>query len=141
MKILFCADGSPASLAALEALLARYDWFRDPPTLTLVHVHPPIPYGMAARVVGKRTVEEHYAEESAAALAPCRQALDRRGLLYDAKALVGDPAPEIVSYARDHRYDCIALGVHGHNALANLMLGSVAQKVGADAAVPVLLLK
>src|SRR5512143_3440797 len=118
MKILFCADGSPASLAALEALLARYDWFRDPPALTLVHVHPPIPYGMAARVVGKRTVEEHYAEESAAALAPCRQALDRRGILYDAHALVGDPAEQIVSYARDHRYDCIALGVHGHNALA-----------------------
>jgi nucleotide-binding universal stress UspA family protein len=86
-------------------------------------------------------VEEHYAEESTAALAPCREALDRRGILYDAHALVGDPAPEIVAYARDHRYDCIALGVHGHNVLANLMLGSVAQKVVAEAGVPVLLLK
>lgn len=141
MKILFATDGSASALTALESLLRHEDWFAARPDITLVHVHPPIPYGMAARVVGKRTVEEHYAEESSAALAPCRQALDRRGILYDAHALVGDPAEQIVSYARDHRYDCIALGVHGHNALASLMLGSVAQKVGADAAVPVLLLK
>ncbi|HSV18728.1 MAG TPA: universal stress protein [Casimicrobiaceae bacterium] len=141
MKILFATDGSKASLDALEALLARYDWFRDPPALTLVTVHPPIPYGMASRWVGKHTVEEHYAEESAAALASCRAALDKRGIMYTAVTRVGEPASEIVALAHAEGYDCIAMGVHGHTALATLVLGSVAQKVIASTSTPVLLLK
>jgi nucleotide-binding universal stress UspA family protein len=139
MKILFAADGSKASIDALQSLLAHYDWFRDPPALTLLHVHAPIPYGMAARWVGKHTVEEHYAQESNAALAQCRQLLDQRGIVYQSQTRVGEPAHEIVSLARDH--DCIAMGTRGHSGLASLMLGSVAQKVVAGAATPVLLLK
>ena len=141
MKILFATDGSKAAMDALQALLAHYDWFRDPPSLTLMHAQPPIPYGMAARWVGKRTVDEHYAEESAAALAPARQLLDQRGIVYTAEALVGDPAGEIVAAARDGAFDCIAMGTRGHAELTSLMLGSVAHKVVASATVPVLLLK
>jgi nucleotide-binding universal stress UspA family protein len=141
MKILFATDGSTASLDALQALLAHYDWFRDPPALTLLHVHPPIPYGMAARWVGKHTVDEHYAEESRTALAPGRQLLDQRGIVYTAQTRVGDPAQEIVTAAREGGFDCIALGTRGHAGIASLMLGSVAHKVLAAATLPVLLLK
>ena len=141
MKILFGTDGSPASLAALEALLARYAWFRETPALTLVHVHPPIPYGVAARVVGRHTVEDFYAEESKTALAETRGLLDARGIAYDVATRVGEPAHEIIELARAQGYDCIALGVHGHSMLAVLVMGSVAQKVVANAPVPVLLLK
>ena len=141
MKILFGADGSPASVAALEALLARYDWFRDPPALTLAHVHPAIPYGMAARYVGKQVVDDFYAEETRTALADCRALLDRRGILHDVQMRVGEAPRELTEMARDGGYDCIALGVHGHTALGALVLGSVAQKVAASATVPVLLLK
>ena len=141
MKILFGADGSPASVAALEALLARYDWFAEPPTLTLVHVHAPIPYGMAARVVGKQAVEEFYADETQKALADCRALLDRRGIVYDVVTRVGEVSRELVELARAGGYGCIALGVHGHTALGMLVVGSVAQKVSAAATVPVLLLR
>ena len=141
MKILFGTDGSPASLAALEALLGRYPWFRDTPALTLLHVHPPIPYGMAARVVGKHTVDDFYADESKTALAEARGLLDARGVAYEIATRVGDPAGEVVELARAGGYDCIALGVHGHSMLAVLVMGSVAQKVVANATVPVLLLK
>jgi len=141
MKILFAADGSGPSVDALQSLLARYDWFRDPPALTLLHVHAPIPYGMAARWVGKHTVDEHYAEESATALGACRQVLDQRGILYTVQTRVGDAAHEIVAAARDGGFDVIAMGTRGHAGLASLMLGSVAQKVVASATTPVLLLK
>jgi nucleotide-binding universal stress UspA family protein len=141
MKILFGTDGSPASLTALEALLGRYTWFRDAPSLSLVHVHPPIPYGMAARVVGKHAVDDFYAEESAKALAETRALLEARGVAFDVITRVGEPAHEIVELARAQGYDCIALGVHGHSMLAVIVLGSVAQKVVANATVPVLLLK
>lgn len=141
MKILFGTDGSPAAHAALEALLARFPWFRDTPALTLVHVHPPIPYGVAARVVGKHTIEDFYADESKAALADVRALLDARGVAYEVVTRVGEAAHEIVELARGGGYDCIALGVHGHSMLAVLVIGSVAQKVVANATVPVLLLK
>ena len=141
MKILFATDGSVAALSALGALVDRFGWFREAPTLTLLHVHPPIPYGIAARWVGKQAVEDHCAEESAAVLAPARSLLDGRGIAYTAIARIGEPAREIVEVARSGGFDCIALGTQGHTALASLMLGSVAQKVLATAPAPVLLLK
>jgi nucleotide-binding universal stress UspA family protein len=141
MKILFATDGSDAALAALRSLIARLDWFGTPPQLTLLHVHPPIPYGLAARWVGKQAIAEHCAEESAKALAPARALLDERGVAYAPASRIGEPAHEIVEFAREHACDCIALGTHGHTALATLMLGSVAQKVVTMAAVPVLMLK
>jgi len=141
MRILFGTDGSPASHTALEALVARCDWLRETPALTLVHVHPPIPYGMAARVVGKHAVDEFYADESKAALADSRALLDARKIAYDVVTRVGEPAGEILELARAGGYDCIALGVHGHSMLAVIVMGSVAQKVVANATVPVLLLK
>ena len=44
MKILFAVDGSPQSLAALETLVKSFAYFRETPALTLLHVHPPVPY-------------------------------------------------------------------------------------------------
>jgi nucleotide-binding universal stress UspA family protein len=140
MNILFATDGSDAALSALKSLIARYDWFRAAPALTLLNVHPPIPYGMAAHWVGRQAVSEHYAEESAKALAPAKAALDAAGIAYQATTRVGDPAREIVDAAREIDADVIALGLQGRTALANLVLGSVAQKVLALATRPVLLL-
>jgi nucleotide-binding universal stress UspA family protein len=141
MKILFATDGSPAALAALESLLRHESWFAARPELTLAHVHPAIPYGMATGWVGRKTVNDFYAEESAKALQPAREALDRSGIAYTVETRVGDPAREIVSLARDGKFDGIAMGTHGHTALASLMLGSVAQKVLTLSPVPVLIFK
>jgi nucleotide-binding universal stress UspA family protein len=141
MKILFATDGSPAALAALRTLVARLAWFRDVPQLTVLHVHPPIPYGLAARWVGKQAIAEYCAEESAKVLAGAKELLDQQGIAYQTHALVGDAPNEIVAYARAQGFDCVALGTRGHTALASVVLGSVAQKVIALATVPVLTLK
>ncbi len=69
MKILVAIDGSPQALAALERLVGKFGFFRDTPRLTLIHVHPPVPYKAAAAWVGKEAVARYYAEESEAALA------------------------------------------------------------------------
>jgi nucleotide-binding universal stress UspA family protein len=141
MKILFATDGSAAALAALRTLVARFAWFREVPQVTLLHVHPPIPYGLAARWVGKQAIAEYIAEESTKALAGAKDLLAQGGIAFETHALVGEAAPEIVDYARAQGFDCIALGTRGHTALASVVLGSVAQKVIALAAVPVLTLK
>jgi len=53
----------------------------------------------------------------------------------------GPIAPEIVACAKAGKFDLIVLGSKGRGAIADLLLGSVAQRVLATAAGPVLLVK
>jgi len=56
MKILFGCDGSPQALAALETLVKSFAYFRETPSLTLIYVHPALPYrGAAARSARRRS--------------------------------------------------------------------------------------
>ena len=57
------------------------------------------------------------------------------------RAAFGDPAEQIVAVADALRPDVIAVGSRGHGRLAGLLLGSVAQKVVAHAACPVLVVR
>jgi nucleotide-binding universal stress UspA family protein len=141
MKILVAVDGSPHAQATLESLHRRLEWFREPPALTLMYVHLPLPYGAAARWVGKETVQRYYDDEAAQALAAARAYLDGKGVPYTAIHKVGDPAREIVAYAAAERFDLIAMGTHGSSGLANLVMGSVATKVLAATTLPVLMFK
>ena len=141
MKILFAVDGSPRALAALDLLLARLEWFRERPTITLVHVHAALPYPGATAWVGRDNVQKYYEEETAKALQPAVDRLAAQGVAHQTKMLVGDPATEIAESARSEGHDLIVMGTHGHTALKNLVLGSVATKVLACATVPVLLLR
>ena len=141
MKILFAVDGSPQALAALETLLGKFGYFRETPRLTLLYVHLPVPYKAAATWVGTETIERYYDEEGEAALADARKLLARRGIPFEAEKRVGNPAEEIVERSAGGQFDIIAMGTHGHTALANLVMGSVATRVVATSKVPVLLLK
>jgi nucleotide-binding universal stress UspA family protein len=141
MRILMAVDGSAHSLKALDALVARIDWFRAAPVVDLIHVHPPVPYAAAAAWVGNEVVHQYYEEESDKALAPSLERLAAAGILHSAVKKVGDPAHEIVHHAKEGRYDLVAVGTHGHTALANVVMGSVATKVVASSTLPVLLLR
>ena len=141
MKVLIATDGSNPALAALDAFVARLGWFRDRPAVELVHVHAPIPYPRAAAWAGKEAVEKYYAEESEAALAPAAARLEAQGIVPTTVKLVGDAGREIVHHAAASGCDLIVMGTHGHTAMGNLVMGSVATKVLAAAKVPVLLLK
>jgi nucleotide-binding universal stress UspA family protein len=141
MKILFGTDGSPCALAALKSLAERLGWFRDPVELTVINVHPPVPYKRAAAWAGNDALERYYDEEGNAVLEPAAEELTRRGITHRIEKRVGEPAPTIVAAAEEGRFDLIALGTQGHSALENLMLGSVAIKVLAHASTPVLLLR
>jgi nucleotide-binding universal stress UspA family protein len=48
----------------------------------------------------------------------------------------GDPAEEIIGLAKSRQADLIVIGSRGHDRLAGLLLGRVAQKVVAHAACP-----
>ena len=141
MNILAAVDGSPHSLAAVASLLDRLPWYRDPPRITLLHVHPPIPYKVATAWVGKETIVKYYDDESEAALAGARELMAARGAACVVEKRVGDPAEEIIKRASAGDVDLIVMGTHGHAALVNLVLGSVATKVLAASKVPVMFMK
>ena len=141
MKILIAVDGSPGSLAALDALLARRGWFAAQPEYALVYVHPKIPFKRAAAWAGKEAVASYYEEETQAALAPAIERLGRNGDPHVTFKRVGDPAEEIVAQAGEWGADLLVLGTHGYSSVATMLLGSVAQSALALAPLPVLLLR
>ena len=141
MKILFAIDGSPQAQAALETLIGKLGFLRETPRLTLFHVHPPVPHTAAVTIVGKEAVEKYYRDESEGVLESAGAFLSARGIPFRGEWRVGDPAEEIVKLATDEQFDMIAMGTHGHTALVNLVMGSVATKVVALSKLPVLLLK
>ncbi len=53
-------------------------------------------------------------------------------------AMEGSAFVEIIRYARENNIDMIVMGTHGHSALMQLILGSVAENVVRKASCPVL---
>jgi nucleotide-binding universal stress UspA family protein len=141
MKILVSVDGSRLSQQALEKLVEKFSVLRETPQLVVLNVHLEVPYKAAASWVGREAVEKYYSDESDAALAGAIAFLAARNVPFVAEKRIGDPAEQIAQCASEMQCDIIAMGTHGHGALGNLVMGSVATKVVALAKVPVLLMK
>ncbi len=56
----------------------------------------------------------------------------------EARVVSGDPAEEILKYAKTHGIDLIIMGTHGRKGFERIVFGSVAERVVKGAAVPVL---
>ena len=136
MKILLAVDGSAHSLDAVKCVIDHADWYREKPQVELVTVHRPVPklprMGIA---VGKAQIERYYQEEGEQALAEAKKLLERAGLRYEPRVLVGDPAEVIVKHAKQSRADVICVGT------PSKWIGSTANKVMNLSEVPVLLVK
>jgi nucleotide-binding universal stress UspA family protein len=139
--ILLGTDGSAASehAAALAVSLARTHGAK----LTALYVVDPYPYlgigetnpmGFQAYMAA---AQQHAAQAHAKVAQLCSEAqppvpLEAR-LAEDVAAARG-----IVEMADQERADLVVVGSHGRTGVARLMLGSVAAKVVAQSAVPVL---
>jgi nucleotide-binding universal stress UspA family protein len=142
MKILLAVDGSKHALDAVQCLIEHADWYRDKPAVELVTVHLPVPKLPRMRLVVSRSqIRRYYEEEGAANLAAAKKMLDRAGIGYRERILVGPIAETLVRHAREARCDMICIGTRGMTALVNVLLGSVATKVLHISSVPVLLVK
>jgi nucleotide-binding universal stress UspA family protein len=53
----------------------------------------------------------------------------------------GDPATEIIRYARDAGIDLVVMGTHGRSGLERMLMGSVAEKVLRDGPCSTLVVK
>ena len=84
-----------------------------------------------------RRVEDElksYLEEKA-------QPLRSKGLTVETVVRFGDPAQEIIDYAKAHDIDMIAMATHGRTGPSRTLFGSVAGRVLASGVKPVLLVR
>jgi nucleotide-binding universal stress UspA family protein len=85
--------------------------------------------------------EQRIKDELDTYFAGSARGLDALGTLTSRKVLFGDPVDTIVDYAKQERFDLIAMATHGHSGLARLFAGSVASRVLESADLPVLLVR
>ena len=141
MKILLASDGSPYTREAARHLVGHMAWFARPPEVHIVHVQPPIPYARAKSAAGHAAVAGYQREESEAALAVAEKEFCRAGVSYTSVWRVGDVAAELRNYVKANGIDLLVMGSHGHGAVANRALGSVATKCIAFLDVPVMIVR
>jgi len=93
------------------------------------------------QLVGKEVVDKYYSEEAEKVLGPVSKFLVRHGI--DPKSVwkVGHAGENIAKMAESGKFDLLVMGSHGHSALGNLVMGSVATQVLAHCSVPVLLVR
>ncbi len=134
-SIVFAEDGSPGAANAAHAL-RTWPVFRGFPVDVVSVVETPLApiagmvAGLADEVMLTYAKDVENARERTRALA-ARSADELRtaGLVATPHLLEGDPAHEIVEFARARPGSLVAVGTRGHGGLTRLVLGSVARNV------------
>lgn len=80
-------------------------------------------------------------EESKAWLEQVRAELNAAGIPASAELAYGEPAREIVKWVKRKGCDRVAMSTHGHQFMADLVLGTTAIRVQHSLSVPVLMLR
>src|SRR5438309_3841535 len=130
-KILYTTDFSPYSNQAYFHAVALAE--SHGASLTILYVYPG---GFGAPETAGDTEDRSYWQRQLEQIRPVNESIPTRHVL-----LEGDPAAEIVDYARESGIDLIVLGTHGRTGLERLLMGSVAEKVMREAACSVLVVK
>ncbi len=115
-------------------------------TRPLVVAGAPAPGGVVS-VPPSRTLEsrgqaiEHAKEELQSYVESRATGLRKHGVDVHTQVLLGDPATEILAYAKAKQVHLIMMATHGRTGLSRVVFGSVASRVVRSAGRPVLLVR
>lgn len=139
MQILIAVDGSDASQHALERLLGLCREWGNGHSFHLVNIQQPIAhadaFGLTAGMDGPMLDTLGRNE-----LQRAEQHLSKCGTDYTSVVRIGPTAHEIADYAEEIGADLIVLGTKGRSNFANVLVGSVAQRLPSLTKRPVLLI-
>src|ERR1035437_3436776 len=132
--ILVTLEGTPTDRAIIEHIkvLARSMQSR----VVLLHVATGVPAKYHRTDAAGKEVEE-----SKAFLDRVRDEFTAAGIPSEAQLAYGEPAKEIVNWVKKNGCDLVAMSTHGHQLIADLVLGTTAIRVQHSLSVPVLLLR
>jgi nucleotide-binding universal stress UspA family protein len=141
LQVLLPVDGSASATRATRKLIEKLDWYQERPRVDLLAVHRPLPrFPNMSVVVSEKMIEDYYADEWKAMLAPGKKALDAAGVAYTVHTLVGEIAETIIEQAKRSGSNMIYMGTRGMTALSNMVLGSVTTRVLHLTHIPVVLI-
>lgn len=140
MKVLLPIDGSPYTEKMLDYIGTLPDIFRPEHEYILMTVVTPL-LPQSAGMLGKEAVEEYYKETSDKVLQPAAAILKKNGLSCSTGFKIGYVSEALVEEAASGSYGLIVMGTHGHGALGNLVLGSVANAMLSKTSIPILLIR
>src|SRR5437879_5741553 len=129
-KILYPTDFSSYSNQAYFHAIALAE--KHGATLTILYVYAP----EVGKAAGNGNADPDYWQAQLEQIRP----VDRHIPVHHV-FLQGDPATEIVRYARDAGIDLIVMGTHGRTGLERLLMGSVTERVMREASCSVLVVK
>ncbi len=142
MKILVASDGSKNALRAVKFAIAQVKGSNlKTKSITLISVHDDAGLRHAKSFVGSDAITDYLRELSDKELKPAIKALDDSGVKHSMVIKTGHVAEEIGKLAQKEKFDMVVLGSKGRSALADLLIGSVAQRVIATVNQPVVLIK
>ncbi len=139
MKILAAVDFSPVTEPVLQTLVQMAGTF--PAQVWLVHVAPPDP-AFVGYEAGPDAVRGQVAAELHASHRKLQQLAERlrsSGVETTALQVQGKTVETVISEANKLPVSLIVLGSHGHGAVYNMLVGSVAEGIVRASKVPVLL--
>ncbi len=143
-KVLLAVDGSPSSLAAARWVAALAQHLPDLHVTAVTVVRDP--RLAASTLAGAYIPTELMDPESLQAMGQgvldtARACLADAVHDYDGRVLVGSAAEGIVQLAEEGGFDLIAMGRRGLNPIAQLVLGSVSERVVHLAPCPVVIVR
>jgi nucleotide-binding universal stress UspA family protein len=110
--------------------------------LHVLYVRPALRvYGEVEIYADRERVRKLAIEEAEAVLDEARRRVTGRAARADFEHLDGDPGETIARRAAEIGCDWIVMGTHGRGRLANVVMGSVAQRVVHLSEVPVTLIR
>ena len=147
LRVGVAVDGSPYGEAAARWALAHRDLFGPQPRFELLHAVRDLP--IQARTLLANLADMSFTPEKVRALR--RQAFERAvksslrlfgaaGVPVQPIDLVGEAGEELAAYAR-RNLDVLVMGSHGQGLFKAAVLGSVATRVAAHCATPLVLIR
>ncbi|OGQ04820.1 MAG: universal stress protein UspA [Deltaproteobacteria bacterium RIFCSPLOWO2_01_44_7] len=135
-RILVTLDHSAADDAILHHIESLNPFIKS--EVVLLHVAD----GWAARYHDELQLKDsEEVRQDRAYLEAVAKRLQKKGIKTTHFLAMGDPADEIIKFAKEHQCDLIAMSTHGHRFLSDLIHGATATKVRHQVDIPVLLLK
>lgn len=139
MKVLLALDGSEYARRVLDFVLV-HGWLSTAQPLTVFTVVLSLPH-RAAALAGPDITHRYYEDDAQVVLRAARERLDAAGVQARYEWVLGHAGEAIAKKAENEGFELVVMGSHGHGAFASVVLGSVATRVLAACAVPVLLIR
>ncbi len=149
LKVAIAIDGSAYGLAAVRYVIKHRELFGgEAAQIQLVHVVPdflgaymPDMSGVALPAFTPNEIAAMQNQAFESAMAPVRKLLAKAKLAVEEVQLVGPAGDALSTYARKKKIDVLVMGSHGHGALSQAVLGSVATRVAAQCDTPLLIIR